>query len=183
MVVTFYRRHSAFHSPNAFFAPKRSCLFLVRQPLCIFRDGCLLVRQPLLMWNDSRNDTIPGYRFAIRLSFCNGCIWVQPGCCRVQTEARWVQHRAFVLLFTGSPTFTLCQALGLSGAVSSTMSQNPKRAANRVLCGYKITVVSKLDRSPTLQPKLSQNPYIFLSIHWHHVTQHFVFYFWSPINL
>ena len=25
------------------------------------------------------------------------------------------------------------------------MSQNPKRAANRVLCGYKITVVSKLD--------------------------------------
>ena len=33
MVVTFYRRHSGFHSPNAFFAPKRSCLFLVRQPL------------------------------------------------------------------------------------------------------------------------------------------------------
>lgn len=145
------------------------------QPLC--------QKLVLLMWNDSRNDTIPGYRFAIRLSFCNGCIWVQPGCCRVQTEARWVQHRAFVLLFAVSPTFTLCQALGLSGAVSSTMSQNPKRAANRVLCGYKITVVSKLDRSPTLQPKLSQNPYIFLSIHWHHVTQHFVFYFWSPINL
>ena len=35
MVVTFYRRHSGFHSPNAFFAPKRSCLFLVRQPLFI----------------------------------------------------------------------------------------------------------------------------------------------------
>ena len=33
MVVTFYRRHSDFHSPNAFFVPKRSCLFLVRQPL------------------------------------------------------------------------------------------------------------------------------------------------------
>ena len=32
MVVTFYRRHSGFHSPNAFFVPKRSCLFLVRQP-------------------------------------------------------------------------------------------------------------------------------------------------------
>lgn len=145
------------------------------QPLC--------QKLVLLMWNNSKTNTIPGYRFAIRLSFCNGCIWVQPGCCRVQTEARWVQHRAFVLLFAVSPTFTLCQALGLSGAVSSTMSQNPKRAANRVLCGYKITVVSKLDRSPTLQPKLSQNPYIFLSIHWHHVTQHFVFYFWSPINL
>ena len=145
------------------------------QPLC--------QKLVLLMWNDSRNDTIPGYRFAIRLSFCNGCIWVQNRCSWVPIVARWVQHRAFVLLFAVSPTFTLCQALGLSGAVSSTMSQNPKRAANRVLCGYKITVVSKLDRSPTLQPKLSQNPYIFLSIHWHHVTQHFVFYFWSPINL
>ena len=32
-----------------------------------------------IMWNDSRNDTIPGYRFAIHLSFCIGCIWVQPG--------------------------------------------------------------------------------------------------------
>ena len=145
------------------------------QPLC--------QKLVLLMWNDSRNDTIPGYRFAIRLSFCNGCSWVQPGCCRVQTEARWVQHRAFVLLFAVSPTFALCRALGLSGAVSSTMSQKPKRAANRGLCGHEITVVSKLDRSPTLQPKLSQNPYIFLSIHWRHVTQHFVFYFWSPINL
>ena len=97
------------------------------QPLC--------QKLVLLMWNNSKTNTIPGYRFAIRLSFCNGCIWVQPGCCRVQTEARWVQHRAFVLLFAVSPTFTLCQALGLSGAVSSTMSQNPKRAANRVLCG------------------------------------------------
>lgn len=116
-----------------------------------------------------------GFRFAMGAFGCN---LGAAGC-----KLRWVQHRAFVLLFAVSPTFTLCQALGLSGAVSSTMSQNPKRAANRVLCGYKITVVSKLDRSPTLQPKLSQNPYIFLSIHWHHVTQHFVFYFWSPINL
>lgn len=33
MVVTFYRRHSDSHSPNAFFVPKRSFLFLVRQPL------------------------------------------------------------------------------------------------------------------------------------------------------
>ena len=135
------------------------------------------------LWNDSKTNTIPGYRFAITLSFCIGCIWVQNGCSRVQIAARWVQHRAFVLLFAVSPTFALCRALGLSGAVSSTMSQKPKRAANRGLCGHEITVVSKLDRSPTLQPKLSQNPYIFLSIHWRHVTQHFVFYFWSPINL
>ena len=51
------------------------------------------------MWNDSKTNTIPGYRFAIALSFYIGCIWVQNGCSRVQTEARWVQHRAFVLLF------------------------------------------------------------------------------------
>ena len=30
-----------------------------------------------VVWNDSKNDTIPGYRFAIALSFCNGCIGVQ----------------------------------------------------------------------------------------------------------
>ena len=36
------------------------------------------------MWNDSKTNTIPGYRFAISLSFCNGCIWVQNGCSRVQ---------------------------------------------------------------------------------------------------
>ena len=42
MVVTFYRRHSAFHSPNAFFAPKRSCLFLVRQPLFMESGNVLL---------------------------------------------------------------------------------------------------------------------------------------------
>ena len=30
------------------------------------------------MWNDSKNDTFLGYRFAIQLSFCIGCIWVQP---------------------------------------------------------------------------------------------------------
>ena len=39
MVVTFYRRHSDFHSPNAFFVPKRSCLFLVRQPQEQFKVG------------------------------------------------------------------------------------------------------------------------------------------------
>ena len=111
-----------------------------------------------------------GYRFAITLSFCIGCIWVQNRCGWVQIVARWAQRRAFVLLFAVSPTFALCWALGLCGAVSSTMSQKPKRAANRGLCGHEITVVSKLDRSPTLQPKLSQNPYIFLSIHWRHVT-------------
>ena len=33
MVVTFYRRHSDFHSPNAFFVPKRSCLFSETTPL------------------------------------------------------------------------------------------------------------------------------------------------------
>ena len=29
------------------------------------------------LWNDSKTNTIPGYRFAITLSFWNGCIWVQ----------------------------------------------------------------------------------------------------------
>ena len=36
------------------------------------------------MWNDSKTNTIPGYRFAIALSFCNGCIWVQNEFSRVQ---------------------------------------------------------------------------------------------------
>ena len=51
----------------------------------------------LLLWNDSKTNTIPGYRFAITLSFCIGCIWVQNRCGWVQIVARWVQHRAFVL--------------------------------------------------------------------------------------
>ena len=46
------------------------------------------------MWNDSKNDTILGYRFAIQLSFCIGCKWVQPGAKLV----RWVHRRASVLL-------------------------------------------------------------------------------------
>ena len=46
------------------------------QPLC--------QKLVLLMWNDSKTNTIPGYRFAISLSFCNECNWVQNGCCRVQ---------------------------------------------------------------------------------------------------
>ena len=46
------------------------------QPLC--------QKLVLLMWNDSKTNTIPGYRFAISLSFCNGCNWVQNECCRVQ---------------------------------------------------------------------------------------------------
>lgn len=37
------------------------------------------------------------------------------GCCRVQTEARWVQHRAFVLLFAVSRTFALCRVLNNGG--------------------------------------------------------------------
>ena len=48
------------------------------------------------MWNNSKTNTIPGYRFAIQLSFCNGCIWVQNRCGWVQIVAQWVQHRAFV---------------------------------------------------------------------------------------
>ena len=36
------------------------------------------------MWNDSKSDTIPGYRFAIALSFYIGCIWVQNRCGWVQ---------------------------------------------------------------------------------------------------
>lgn len=34
----------------------------------------------LLMWNDSKTNTIPGYRFAISLSFCNGCKMDAAGC-------------------------------------------------------------------------------------------------------
>ena len=30
-----------------------------------------------LVSNDSKTNTMGGYRFAITLSFCNGCIWVQ----------------------------------------------------------------------------------------------------------
>ena len=40
----------------------------------------------VLMWNDSRNDTITGYRCAIGLSFCNGCIWVQMGTAGCKTS-------------------------------------------------------------------------------------------------
>ena len=36
------------------------------------------------VWNDSKSDTIPGYRFAIALSFYIGCIWVQNRCGWVQ---------------------------------------------------------------------------------------------------
>ena len=38
------------------------------------------------LWNDSRNDTISGYRFAIQLSFYIGCIWWQNGCGWVQKK-------------------------------------------------------------------------------------------------
>lgn len=65
------------------------------------------------------------YRFAM------GAKWMQPGA----NQARWVQHRTFILLFAVSPTFALCRALGLSGAVSSTEVLKPERAANRGLCG------------------------------------------------
>ena len=58
----------------------------------------------------------------------------------MQIVARWVQHRAFVLLFAVSPTFALCRALGLSGAVSSTKLLKPVRAANRGLCGKNQTI-------------------------------------------
>ena len=35
MVVTFYRRHSGFHSPNAFFVPKKELpLFSETTPFC-----------------------------------------------------------------------------------------------------------------------------------------------------
>ena len=36
------------------------------------------------MWNDSKNDTIHAFHFALGLSFYIGCIWVQNGCSRVQ---------------------------------------------------------------------------------------------------
>ena len=39
-----------------------------------------------LLWNDSRNDTIHGFHFALGLSFYIGCIWVQNGCSRVQNR-------------------------------------------------------------------------------------------------
>lgn len=96
------------------------------------------------MWNDSKNDTIPGYRFAIALSFYIGCIWVQNGCSRVQTEARWVQHRAFVLLLAVLPTFALYRVLGLSGAFSSTESLKSEHATNRGVCEQDKTFPTRL---------------------------------------
>ena len=41
-------------------------------------------RSQEVLWNDSKSDTIPGYRFAIALSFYIGCIWVQNRCGWVQ---------------------------------------------------------------------------------------------------
>ena len=83
------------------------------------------MRQPLLhtkktsafaevLGNDSKTNTMGGYRFAITLSFCNGCIWVQKRFCRVQIEAWWVQHRGIVLLldavlFLKKSQFVVCQ--------------------------------------------------------------------------
>ena len=41
------------------------------------------------MWNDSKNDTIPGYRFLVELSFGIWCSWVQSGC---KTRRIWCTH-------------------------------------------------------------------------------------------
>mgnify|MGYP000032971832 FL=1 len=49
-------------------------------------SGCSVSGAVSALWNDSRNDTISGYRFAIQLSFYIGCIWVQNGCGWVQKK-------------------------------------------------------------------------------------------------
>ena len=70
------------------------------------------------MWNDSKNDTIPGYRFAITLSFCIGCIWVQKlvlGCKKGSVGAtpsfRFCQH--FGIDLNENPVSTLLDLLGV----------------------------------------------------------------------
>ena len=78
---------------KSYYAFSQTDFYHKTNPNLFFRKGS----DQKFLWNDSKNDTIPGYRFAIALSFYIGCIWVQNRCGWVQIVARWVQHRAFVL--------------------------------------------------------------------------------------
>ena len=86
------------------------------------------------MWNDSRNDTIQGFRCAIELSFNIGCIWVQKSVlgCKSGSAGATPSFRFVFCRFVH-----VCPVSGFrtEWGVSLTESQKPERAANRGLCG------------------------------------------------
>ena len=108
-----------------------------RNPHALYRS------MRISLGNNSKTNTIPGYHFAITLSFCNGCIWVQKlvlGCKKGSVGA------------TPSFRFAICcfaHACPVSGfrsrwGVSATESHKPERAANRSLCGQDKTLPTRL---------------------------------------
>ena len=75
-LLTYEARVSPVFVAIQTFAPKGICRFALGFCKNIKKKTETLIQgfSPF-MGNDSKTNTISGYRFAITLSFCNGCIW------------------------------------------------------------------------------------------------------------